>query len=101
MPYLIILFAGLESICFAYRPLSTDEINYLKTNFTKNIYILTINKRKVYNIKNFYNEPNFPCKENERFLSHLISTSIFIGNKIFLFIMLKIYVRACNFFQSI
>ncbi|SCM07249.1 conserved Plasmodium protein, unknown function [Plasmodium chabaudi adami] len=72
--------SGLESICFAYRPLSTDEINYLKTNFTKNIYILTINKRKVYNIKNFYNEPNFPCKENERFLSHLISTSIFIGN---------------------
>ncbi|SCP03826.1 conserved Plasmodium protein, unknown function [Plasmodium ovale] len=72
--------SGIESICFAYRPLSTDEMNYLKNNFTKNIYILTINKRKVYSIKNFYNEKSFTSKENEKFLSHLLSTSIFIGN---------------------
>ncbi|SBT86624.1 conserved Plasmodium protein, unknown function [Plasmodium malariae] len=71
--------SGIESICFAYRPLSKIEVEYLKQNFSKNIYILTINKRKVYNIKNFYNEKSFPVKENQKFLSHLLSTSIFIG----------------------
>ncbi|CRG97208.1 conserved Plasmodium membrane protein, unknown function [Plasmodium gallinaceum] len=72
--------SGIESICFAYRPLSCDEVKYLKQNFLKNIYIVTISKKKVYNIKNFYNEESFPLKENENFLSHLLSTTIFIGN---------------------
>ncbi|CRG99056.1 conserved Plasmodium membrane protein, unknown function [Plasmodium relictum] len=72
--------SGIESICFAYRPLSFQEVKYLKQYFRKNIYIITINKKKVYNIKNFYNEESFPLKENEKFLSHLLSTTIFIGN---------------------
>ncbi|KJP86484.1 hypothetical protein AK88_03860 [Plasmodium fragile] len=72
--------SGIESICFAYRPLSTEERNYMKDNFQKNIYLLTINKRKVYHLRNFYNESPFPVKGNEKFLSHLLSTSIFIGN---------------------
>ncbi|GAB65406.1 hypothetical protein PCYB_061380 [Plasmodium cynomolgi strain B] len=72
--------SGIESICFAYRPLSTEESNYMKNNFQKNVYLLTINKRKVYHLRNFYNENPFPVKGNEKFLSHLLSTSIFIGN---------------------
>ncbi|SOS78848.1 conserved Plasmodium membrane protein, unknown function [Plasmodium sp. gorilla clade G1] len=72
--------SGIESICFAYRPLSSSEVTYLKENFSKNIYVITINKKKVYNIKNFYNEKPFPIRENEKFLSHLLSTTIFIGN---------------------
>ncbi|EDL43002.1 hypothetical protein, conserved [Plasmodium vivax] len=72
--------SGIESICFAYRPLSTEERNYMKDHFQKNIYILTIDKRKVYHLRNFNNESPFPAKANEKFLSHLLSTSIFIGN---------------------
>ncbi|SBO23817.1 conserved Plasmodium membrane protein, unknown function [Plasmodium knowlesi strain H] len=72
--------SGIESICFAYRPLSTEEKNYMKENFQKNIYLLTIDKRKVYRLRNLYNENPFPVKGNEKFLAHLLSTSIFIGN---------------------
>lgn len=72
--------SGIESICFAYRPLSSKEALYLKQNFKKNIYILTINKKKVYNIKNFYDGEYVATKDNEKFLSHLLSTTIFIGN---------------------
>ncbi|EWC76358.1 hypothetical protein C923_02972 [Plasmodium falciparum UGT5.1] len=73
---------SIESICFAYRPLSSSEVTYLKENFSKNIYVITINKKKVYNIKNFYNEKPFPIRENEKFLSHLLSTTIFIDDDI-------------------
>ncbi|KAI4841488.1 uncharacterized protein MKS88_000025 [Plasmodium brasilianum] len=93
--------SGIESICFAYRPLSKIEVEYLKQNFSKNIYILTINKRKVYNIKNFYNEKSFPVKENQKFLSHLLSTSIFIGNSaVKLLTSNEIQTRINDFYDS-